>query len=328
MSNELREQSKKYAQAHTARSLFELFGTLCGYLLSIAALYITFTEQLWFAYVLTCFIGSLFMVKLFAVFHDCTHHSLFASSALNTWVGRFLSLLITMPFDNWKFEHDEHHSHVVDMDKIGHGDIPLLTVTQFKTMSPLKQFGYRVFRHPVFFLLTTPFLYFFINARFAGLDNKKTRFSVVITNILVGAIYLPLFWYFGFWVTLFVFIPAAYFGGMIGVGLFYLQHNYPDTHWFTSEAWAHEKAALEGSSLIVLPQPLEWFSHAIGYHHIHHLNSKIPGYRLRECYEEVAAFNEIKPLAWGEIIRAFQLHLWSYQKNMLVSVAEGKTLTS
>lgn len=328
MAVSLRAASRVYAEAQVFRAWFEFFGTLLGYGLSVWCIYLTFTNELWLWYVIACFVGSLFMIKVFALFHDCTHHSMFASSALNNWVGRFLSLVITMPFDNWKFEHDEHHSHVSDMEKIAYGDIPLLTVAQFNHMSPLGKIGYRVFRQPLFFLISSPFLYFFLRARFAGLLNRRLWFGVCMTNLLVAVIYIPLLWHFGFFVMLFVFAPAAYFGGMMGVGLFYLQHNYPETHWFKTEAWEHEKAALEGSSLIVLPQPLEWFSHAIGYHHIHHLNSKIPGYRLRECYDAIADFQVVKPLTWRETIYAFKLKLWSYQDNRLVTVAESLTLQS
>lgn len=328
MSLDLRAQSKFFAEAHTFRSLLELFLALMGYFFSVLIIYITFTGHYWVLYLIACAVGSLFMVKVFALFHDCVHHSLFTSHALNNWVGRFLSMVIPVPFDNWRFEHEEHHSHVVDMEKIGHGDITLLTVEQFKKMSKRKQLGYRIFRHPLFLLICAPFLYFFINARFAGLLNKKLVFSVVLSNVCVLIIYLPILLYFGFWVTLFVFVPAAYFGGVLGVALFYVQHNYPDTQWFKTPKWEHEKASIEGSSLLLLPQPLEWFSHAIGYHHIHHLNSKIPGYRLRECYNAIEGLRTVEPLSWGDIMEAFSLRLWSYQKNALVTVEESDSLIS
>lgn len=139
-----------------------------------------------------------------------------------------------------------------------------------------------------------------------------------ITNILVAMIYLPLLYHFSFWVVLFVFAPAAYFGGIIGVGLFYLQHNYPESHWFKTNEWEHEVAALPRfKSLIILPQPLEWFSHAIGYHHIHHLSSKIPGYRLRECYDAITGFRAVQPLTWSDVYSSFttpgrtRVNVWS-----------------
>ena len=271
-------------------------------------------------------IAGFFMTKLFALFHDCTHESMFTSIAVNVWVGRFLSLFITMPFSSWKAEHDDHHDHVADMEKLDFGDVELLTVEQYKSRSKLQRLVYRIYRQPLFFLILAPFLYFFMKARFPFMMTKKVIWSVMLTNIFVAVIYLPLLWYFGFWGMVFVFAAPAYLSGVLGLALFYLQHNYPDSHWYKTKDWEHEKAAIEGSSLIILPEPLEWFSHAIGYHHIHHLNSKVPGYRLRECYDAVIEFREIEPLSWRDAVDSFKLRLWSYEKNKLVTIPVGLKL--
>jgi len=267
------------------------------------------------------------MVKIFALLHDCSHGSMFTESYLNVTVGRLLSLFLTVPFASWKAEHDEHHSHVVDMEKISYGDIPLYTVFQYKNLPRYKQIYYKVFRQPLFFVFVAPFLYFFIKSRIPAIYTTKVLMSVFATNVFVAAIYLPLFWVFGFWTVVFVFAPSAYIGGMIGVVLFYLQHDYPEAQWFTTENWQYEQASLQGSSLIRLPVPLEWFSHAIGYHHIHHLNSKIPGYRLRECFEAVPAFQQAVPLSWSDVRKAFHLKLWSYEKNCFVRFSEVDEIT-
>ena len=120
-----------------------------------------------------------------------------------------------MPFTSWKAEHDDHHSHVVDIDRMKHGDVTLYTVEQFKNLPWYKQLGYTIFRHPVFLLVAAPFLYFFVKSRIPSIWTKPVILSVVWTNIAVAIIYLPLVWYFGFWTTVFVFVPAAYIGGII-----------------------------------------------------------------------------------------------------------------
>jgi omega-6 fatty acid desaturase (delta-12 desaturase) len=326
MDVSLRTKSKDFEKSNLTHSILELLATILGYLFSIWLLYIAFTNHLWILYGLSCIIGSFFMVKIFALLHDCSHGSMFTSHTANTWIGRFLSLFITMPFTAWKVEHEEHHSHVVDMEKMHHGDIPLLTVEQYNNASPLAQLGYRIFRQPSFLLIVAPFLYFFIKARFPTISDKRAIRSVLLTNVVVALIYIPLLLHFGLLIMLFVFVPAAYIGGIIGLTLFYLQHNYPEVEWFTTEKWGHEQASLAGASLIILPQPLEWFSHAIGYHHIHHLNSKIPGYRLAECYEAVAEFKAVQPLSWRDVINAFKLRLWSYERNRMVTIEEGVLL--
>jgi acyl-lipid omega-6 desaturase (Delta-12 desaturase) len=320
-------EASAFAKADNRRSYTEVVVTLGSYLALLYILYISYTHGLWLLYVPACVVASLIMVKIFTLLHDCSHHSLFTSVRQNHIVGVFLSLFITMPFTSWKTEHDDHHGHVVDIDKINHGDIPLLTVEQYHNAPPYKRLGYKIFRQPIFFLIVAPFLYFFIKSRIPGIWTRSVVISVLCTNIAVALIYLPLLWYFGFWTIVFVFAPAAYLGGMLGVALFYLQHDYGEAEWFTTPNWEHTHASLAGSSLIILPQPLEWFSHAIGYHHIHHLNSHIPGYRLRECYEAIPAFQTVSPLTWRAVTEAFMLKLWSHEKNALVTFTEAASLT-
>ncbi|MBP9717504.1 MAG: fatty acid desaturase [Candidatus Pacebacteria bacterium] len=327
-TSHLYKQAGQFAKANTLRSYTEIVFTLAIYFTLLYVLFFAYTHNLWLLYIPICLIAGFIMVKIFTLLHDCTHHSLFNTPRQNHVVGVFLSLFITMPFTSWKAEHDDHHSHVVDIDRMKHGDVTLYTVEQFKNLPWYKQLGYTIFRHPVFLLVAAPFLYFFVKSRIPSIWTKPVILSVVWTNIAVAIIYLPLVWYFGFWTTVFVFVPAAYIGGIIGVALFYLQHDYPGVEWFKTDAWEHSHASLAGSSLIILPQPLEWFSHAIGYHHIHHLNSKVPGYRLRECYDAVPDFQTVKPLTWSDVVQAFKLKLWSHEKNMLVNFSEAKKLNS
>jgi len=327
----LKAQTQKFSGGNTMKSTIELLVSVIGYVMSIALVYMALLNEMYVTYTALCILAGLFAVKNFALFHDCTHGSLYKSEVLNTWVGRILSAVVTMPFTAWKYEHDEHHSHVADIDKVYHGDVIILTVEKYKKSSPLMQYLYRIFRHPLFLLLISPFAYFFIKARIPDMHLikvKKVLKSVMYTNLCLAAIYIPLMLSIGFWTTFLVFAPALYIGGMIGIALFYLQHDYPDAAWFTSDNWEFEHAALHGSSLLVLPQLLDWFSHSIGYHHVHHVNSKIPGYKLRECYKEVQTFNEKKPLTWKEIVKAFELKFWSHEKNRLVTLSEAKNLSS
>lgn len=318
----LRLKTKPFSEAHTARSLIEVCISLILYGLIVYAIYFTYQSALWSIYLPLVLLGSLVMVKIFTLFHDCTHQSLFNSVALNIWCGRFLSLFVTVPYAAWKIEHDDHHSHVVDVERLKHGDILLWTVLQYRQTSKLWQLFYRTFRHPLFLLLFSPILYFFVKTRFPTQSNDKHFWSIILTNFAVCAVFVPIVYYFGFWTTVFVLGLPAYLSGLIGIALFYLQHDYPDAEWFTTAEWQFEKAALHGSSLMILPQPLEWFTHAIGYHHIHHLNSKIPGYRLRACYEATPEFQTATALTWADVLAAFRLKLWSYDQNRLVTFEE------
>jgi acyl-lipid omega-6 desaturase (Delta-12 desaturase) len=327
MSENLRTAVKPFASADHLVSLREVLTTLLGYGLFLWSIYFTYTNGWWWLYPICVLACGLFMVKVFAVQHDCSHGSFFNSPWLNLWVGRLMSLLTTMPFGAWKEEHDIHHSHVADIEQLSHGDILLLTVEEYKKLTPFQQVVYQVRRHPVFHLLIAPFIYFFLKSKFPAIMSRNSILSVFWTNVFVLLIYGGLVVYFGFWTTVMVFVPAAYLGGIVGIGLFYLQHDFPEAKWFNTSEWEHIDASLQGSSLIVLPQPLEWLTHSIGYHHIHHLNSKVPGYKLKEAYEEIPDFQTVKPLSWWDVREAFKLKLWSHEKGQLINFSDLATVT-
>jgi len=328
MSSPTRDSVQKFSSANNLLAVKELVLSLLGYSVFIYGIYYSYSESIWLGYILCTLVGGLFMIKVFTIQHDCGHGSFFTAPILNTWTGRLLALFTTMPYNAWKYEHDIHHSHVVDIDSISHGDITLLTVEQYRELSPRDKFFYRLIRHPIFYLVVAPFVYFFVKSKIPGVWNRPNILSVAYTNIFILIIYGGLVWYFGFWTTVFVFVPAAYVGGIIGIGLFYLQHDYPEATWFKKDDWSHEEASLQGSSLMVLPQPLEWLTHSIGYHHIHHLNSKVPGYRLRECYEQVPEMREVEPLSWRDVLEAYRLKLWSHERNSLINFAEADKVQS
>lgn len=324
---ELRKKVASYSRANNGRALLEVVVSFAGYVLVLGVAYYGFTTSQWLLYALGSMISALFMVKIFTLQHDCGHGSLFSVEWANRWFGRVCSLVTTMPFGAWKEEHDVHHGHVVDIDQIGHGDISLMTVEQYKQATWQTRLKYHLLRHPVFHIVFAPFFYFFIKSKFPGIHRSDMWVSVVLTNVAVVLLYGGLAYVVGIGVLLCLFIPASYLGGIIGLVLFYLQHDYPEAEWYTTDEWSHEHAALHGSSLIVLPQPLEWLTHAIGYHHIHHLNSKIPGYRLRECFESIPEMQTPKPLSWRDVIEAFKLKLWSHEKRALVAFSEAMSLS-
>lgn len=328
MEKSVRPKLRPFATADTARSVVELTITVVGYILSVYAVYLSYIAEIWYAYGLLSILLCLFIVKAFVLFHDCTHGSMFNSETANRWVGRCLSLPFGVPFTAWKNEHDYHHDHITNLDTKEFGEVPLQTVEEFRALSPLMQKIYIVYRHPLVYIFFAPVIYFLIRCRFPAMPGRDNFWSVMLTNLAILAVFIPAVYYFGFWTIVIVLGPATYAAGIIGTTLFYLQHDYPGVHWFTNETWDHEQASLEGASLIVLPKPLEWFTHAIGFHHIHHLNSKIPGYKLRDCYEHIPELQQTRPLTWSDVIEAFRLKFWSKEKNALIHLSELKSVKS
>lgn len=320
----VRDKLKPFANANNARAFTELLLSLSGLALSLSAVAYFLSSGWWLFYAIGSLLAGLFLIKVFTIQHDCGHGSMFSSAFLNTWVGRLCSVITTMPFEAWKIEHNIHHSHVGDIHHMGPGDVPLLTVDAYKSQGSLLRRWYHVFRNTFFYLFVAPFFYFFLQTKVYNIWRKDHALSTILTNVAVLAAFGISMYFFGFWTVVFTYAPALYFGGIIGLALFYVQHNFPHAEWFSNERWSFESGALKASSLLKLPQPLEWFSHAIGYHHVHHLHTKVPGYRLREAYESVPEMREAKPLSFKDVVDSFKLKLWSFEKNRLVTFEEGK----
>lgn len=327
MSSGVRALLSPYAKANNSYAAFVTMLAIALYASAAVVAYVAILNNLWFLYVLAVIVGGAGTAKCFVIQHDCGHGSMFSSDRANTWVGRLCSYITTMPFAAWRLNHDEHHHAVGDLSQAGVGDTALLTVEQYRNASPSVRLGYRVLRSPFMYLVVVPFFYFFILYKLIHVWDQKYRMSTLLNNLALVATIAVLAYLFGLVYVLLVFVPMLYLGGALGIFLFYLQHNYPDVRWYRHEEWNFETASLTSASYIKMPQPLEWVTQAIGYHHVHHLHSKIPGYRLRECYEKTPAVHK-SPLTFAEIVQSFRIKLWSFEKGRLVTFAEAKSLTS
>ena len=114
-------------------------------------------------------------------------------------------------------------------------------------------------------------------------------------------------------------LPIILIAGVLGLWLFYVQHQYEGVYWARQEAWDPTKAALEGSSYYKLPRLLRWFTGNIGLHHIHHLRPRIPNYHLQPCYDQVPAMRAVQPLTLGASLKSLRLNLWAEAQQKLVS---------
>jgi omega-6 fatty acid desaturase (delta-12 desaturase) len=323
----VRSQVAAFASAHDGYATFVTAAAVALYAGAALGAYVAILYDLWLLYAAMILLGGASTAKCFVIQHDCGHGSMFSADWANRWVGRLCSYVTTMPFAAWKLNHDEHHHTVGDLSQAGVGDTALLTVEQYRNASPLVRVGYRVLRSPLMYLVVVPFFYFFILYKLIHVWEKKYRMSTLLNNLFLVLTIAVLASLFGFVNVLLVFVPMLYLGGAAGIFLFYLQHNYPDVRWYRHEEWDFETASLTSASYIKMPQPLEWFTQAIGYHHVHHLHSKIPGYRLRECYEHTRAVHKA-PLTFSEIVQSFKIKLWSFEKGRLVTFKEAETLVS
>src|SRR6478609_8160128 len=224
-----------------------------------------------------------FLVRLFMIQHDCGHGAFFRRRGTNDWVGRVLGVLTLTPYDFWRRTHAVHHSTSGNLDRRGMGDIDTLTVQEYLARSPLGRLRYRFYRHPLVMFGIGPAYLFIVQHRLpVGLmrEGWQPWLSTMATNAAIGGIVATMIWLIGVGPFLLVHLPVMLLAASVGVWLFYVQHQFEHTVWAHDEAWNLQEVALHGSSHYALPPLLRWFTANIGVHHVHHLCSRIPCYRL------------------------------------------------
>jgi omega-6 fatty acid desaturase (delta-12 desaturase) len=315
-----------YRQPKAARSLFELAVTAVPFALLWAIICLALKAGYFAALLLSPLAGA-FLLRLFLIQHDCGHGAFFPRQAGNDWVGRVLGVLTLTPYDYWRRSHAVHHAGTGNLDARGVGDVDTLTVAEFHSRGWFGRFIYRLYRNPlVLFGLGPAYLYLLRHRLPVGMMTRGWRpwVSAMGTNAGIALAAAAMIWLVGFKLFLLVHLPIVLIAASLGVWLFYVQHQFEHTLWDRDEDWTFHEAALHGSSYYELPIVLQWLSANIGIHHVHHLASRIPFYRLNEALRDIPSLAAISRVGIGESLRSVRLVLWDEQKRRLVSFAEAR----
>lgn len=320
-------QVREYTQARPGRAVFELLVTVVPF----AALFVL-AAVLWsslpgVSVALTVPMAVL-AVRLFMLQHDMGHGAFFGQKALNLWLGRMLGVLSGIPFSYWRRTHDMHHATSGNLDERGAGDVTTWTLEEYQQAGFWGQLGYRFYRHPVVMVLIAPA---YLLLKFRVPFGHPTPFrenwrSMLINNLLLTGIVLSLGWLVGFWFVLAVYVLTLYLAMMIGVWLFYVQHQFEDVYWAREGDWHFQTAAVESSSQLVMPDFVQWLTANISLHHIHHLNSAVPFYRLQEVMRDIPELQPVNRVSWRETPRLLTLTLYDEARRQLVDFRAARTI--
>jgi omega-6 fatty acid desaturase (delta-12 desaturase) len=319
-----RDAVEPYAHADRARSWWFLLTSLPPYLLLFALMVLS----LRISYLLTlalAFPAAGFLVRVYIVFHDCTHGSFLASKRANRWLGTALGLLTFTAFDCWQHEHAVHHATAGDLDRRGVGDVTTLTVAEYSAMRWRGRLAYRLFRNPLIMFGIGPFIALVLEPRIVPRSARpRIKRSVIATDValvlLVGGICVLIGWRNYALVQ----VPIISLAGAAGIWLFYVQHQFEEVYWESSAGWSYPDAALHGSSYLKLPKVLQFFSGNIGFHHVHHLSARIPSYNLPRAHRENAIFHDVPTLSLMDGLRAVRLKLYDEDRGRLVTFAQAR----
>jgi omega-6 fatty acid desaturase (delta-12 desaturase) len=323
----LREMAA-YREPSVSRSLFELAITAIPFLLLWVLTWAALDAGYWAGLLLTIPAGGM-LLRLFLIQHDCGHGAFFPRRVANDWVGRVIGVLTLTPYDCWRHSHAIHHASTGNLDGRGFGDVDTLTIREFEARGAWGRFLYRLYRHPVVIFGLGPAYLFLLRHRLPiGLMRAGSRFwvSAMATNLAAAVIAGLLIWQIGLGMFLLIQLPITLVASSIGVWLFYVQHQFEDTLWDRGEDWSFHEAALHGSSHFDLPPVLRWFTANIGVHHVHHLSSRIPYYRLPEVLRDKPELHGISRLTLLDSFKSVKLVLWSEELRRLVSFKEARSI--
>ena len=316
-----------YKHPRNGRAILELVITV----LPLAALWLAMWQlagvSAWLP-LLVAPIAALLLVRLFMIQHDCGHNAFFSSRRANDWAGRVLGVLTFTPYDFWRRSHALHHSGSGNLDRRGIGDIDTITVAEYRARSRWGKLGYRLYRHPLVMFGIGPAYLFVLQHRLpvgAMRGGRMPWASTLLTNAGILALGLGLMQLTGLPALLLVQGPIVIIGATIGVWLFYVQHQFEATYWERNTDWTHPDAALHGSSYYDLPKPLMWLTAHIGVHHVHHLASRIPFYRLSEVLDDHPEIRNIGRVTMWQSLRGVRLTLWDAELRRMVPFSALKS---
>ena len=315
--------TKAYAADNKAKSWFALLSTLS--LLAGSFVCTIFIPYI-IGKVIFSVLSGLLMVRLFIIYHDFQHHAILHRSVPANWLMTLYGIFVLAPPSIWKRSHDYHHAHNSKLFSASIGSYPIATKQKFLSMTPGERRVYLAIRHPLTILMGYFTMFIFGMCINSFTTAPRKHIDSLIALIVHAALAVILFTALGWQGWLFTLFIPFFIASAMGAYLFYAQHNFPTTTFSCKEDWKYEIAALESSSYMVMNPVMEWFTGNIGYHHIHHLNSRIPFYRLPETMKAIPELQTVKTtsLKIKDIIACFRLKVWDPELNRMVGFRELK----
>ena len=322
-SRDLQRELRRYRAPSVPRSVGQIVTSFIPYLVGLFAMG-AIAQVSYLLSLLLALPTAGFLIRVFIIFHDAGHGSFFRRSRWNRALGYVAGILTFTPFQHWTHEHAMHHATAGDLDRRDLGDVWTMTVQEFVAAPRRLRLAYRVFRNPfVLFFLVAPIGFLFNHRIPRKRTSNRARWAIVWTNIGVALFVVAMSLPFGFVNFALVFTPVFLIASTVGTWLFYVQHQFEGVYWRRHEGWDFVAAALSGSSYLALPRVLQWFTGNIGFHHIHHLDPRIPNYHLERAHRELPLLHQVPVLRVRDTMRCLSMRLYDETTGQMVSFREG-----
>ncbi|MCE9524282.1 MAG: fatty acid desaturase [Alphaproteobacteria bacterium] len=314
----------RYRNPSARRGIVEILITAVPLVALWVAMWLALGVSYWLSLALAV-PAAMFLVRLFMIQHDCSHGSFFGQRWANEWVGRVCGVFTLTPFDLWRRSHAIHHATSGNLERRGIGDIETMTVGEYLSQPWWERLRYRLYRNPIVLFVIGPAYVFLIANRLPiGMTHLGWRpwLSSMVNNAVLAVVITFMMWLIGVGPFLMVHLPVILLASSMGVWLFFVQHQFDETVWADGEDWNLQHAALKGSSHYDLPAVLRWFTANIGVHHVHHLSSRIPYYRLGRVLKDHPELRDVGRLTLWQSFACVRLALWDERAKRMVSFGE------
>ena len=265
---------------------------------------------------------GLLLLRLFVIYHDQQHHAILSKSRLAEGFMKIFGILSLSPSSIWRASHNYHHKHNSKLRSAHIGSYPIMTSAQYLKSSKNERLQYLFLRHPLTILFGYIFVFLYGMCIYPFFNNPREHYDCLIATVVHLTLAGLLLWFVG-WPALFLTLIIPHLiASAIGSYLFYAQHNFPEVSFYDRAGWAYEKAALESSSFLKTGPIMGWFTANIGYHHIHHLNARVPFYRLPEVLRAIPelATPKTTSLRVVDIIRCLRLKVWDVETQQMAGL--------
>jgi len=274
---------------------------------------------------ITCSVfEALLLSRMFVIYHDYLHRTIFRKSVIANVIFTLLGYFMLTPKSIWERSHNYHHKHNSKLYTSSVGSFPIVTRDRFLKMTPFQRTNYLFIRHPLTIALGYVFAFTWGMSLLSLIRSPKKHWDSALALLfhfgLFAAIGLFVNWPTAVLTVLLPNILALGFGSY----LFYVQHNFPGVTYEEKEGWTYIGAAFQSTSFLKMNRLMQWFTANIGFHHIHHVNARIPFYRLPEVYNAFPEFQTPKTTTMSpkDIIRCMRLKVWDPKLERMLTMKE------
>lgn len=323
---QLRKHVSPFEKADVKKSIRQMINTILPFLAAWFLAYQALSISI-FLTIPLAIIAAGFVVRMFIIFHDCTHGSFFKNKKANNIVGTIMGVLTLFPYEKWKREHSIHHASSGNLDKRGVGDIWVMTIEEYIAASKWTRLQYRLYRNPLVMFGLGPLYLIMITSRFNRKDaRKKERTNTYVINAALVVLYGAVIALVGWQSFLIVQGITMFTAGLLGIWLFYVQHTFEDSYFEDESEWDYVKAAIEGSSYYELPKVLQWVTGNIGFHHVHHLSPRVPNYNLEKAHTLTPPLQKATTIGLLSSLKSLRYKLYDAKNKTFVTFRDIKHL--